>query len=248
MNAAEFKEAIEVFVRGFAFMRCLTHPYLVALADGLWVLRDAPRKSSADYRVEEWVSYNIPAAEVDRKARVQSRGRFAVSVFRQPTDCGATIREAYKNLGYRLIAAEPLFIHRMRRIPRIVPPVTITRVDNRELADQLAQTWRQRPLADEFLQPQSPLRQYVAQEGGDIVGAVRSIAIGTGGWVGDLYVMKLHRRRGIGRALLVQLLRDERARGVQRSVLLASREGALLYPTMGYQLAGELLLFTPPRP
>lgn len=53
------------------------------------------------------------------------------------------------------------------------------------------------------------------------------------------------RRRGIARALLGRMLQDDRAYGATLAVLLASHTGAKLYPLIGYQQIGELLLYTP---
>jgi predicted acetyltransferase len=62
-----------------------------------------------------------------------------------------------------------------------------------------------------------------------------------------MYVNASHRRRGIGRALLSRMLRDDRARGSKCSVLTASRTGALLYPHVGYERIGTLYMFAPRR-
>jgi len=247
MKPVDLEQAIEVFVRGFAFTRCFTHPFTVEQVEGLWRLHDAPRARSKACRVEEWVGHGVRPEEVDRIARQHCRGRFAVSFIRSPAEPPGPIRDAFKRLGYRLNSTEPLLVHCLRRIPQTESPVEIVRVRTRELADQFGRTWHQRPLTDAQLRSDAPLRQYVAQEGGDIVGAVRSVASGAGSWVANLYVMTLHRRRGIGRALLCRLLREERRRGVAVSVLLASRLGAPLYTAVGYENIGELLLFTPRR-
>jgi hypothetical protein len=43
------------------------------------------------------------------------------------------------------------------------------------------------------------------------------------------------------------MLRDDRARGARRSVLLASHTGALLYPRVGYEQIGLMLVYAPRR-
>ena len=48
---------------------------------------------------------------------------------------------------------------------------------------------------------------------------------------------------GIGRALLLKMLRDDRKLGAKCSVLTASHAGALLYPHAGYERIGTLLMF-----
>ena len=62
-----------------------------------------------------------------------------------------------------------------------------------------------------------------------------------------MYVVQKHRRRGIGSAMLAKMLRDDRAHDAKCSVLLSSHTGALLYPRVGYQQIGTLLLFAPQR-
>jgi hypothetical protein len=46
----------------------------------------------------------------------------------------------------------------------------------------------------------------------------------------------------------VKMLHDDLAHGAICSVLTASHAGALLYPRVGYELTGELLLYMPSKP
>ncbi len=101
------------------------------------------------------------------------------------------------------------------------------------------------PHLAEPLENDAPFRQYVALDGQEIVGRVRSVDAVEATWCADMYVNAPYRRRGIGRALLCRMLRDDRARGAKCSVLTASHVGALLYPRMGYERIGTLLLFAP---
>lgn len=250
MNNAMVTRAIEVFVRGFCFIRSVTHPFIAERIEGLWVMRDAPRNRPRDYRVEEWVAFNSEPGAVDKIVREHARGRFSVCVIRAMEQSPDFLRSEYKRLGYRLLATEPLFVHPLKRISRVVSPVKIEQVVTREIADRFGQQWRHRPMSDAMLRAESGLRQYVAWDDGltgpvgdAIIGAVRSVAVGSAHWVGDLYVVRAHRRRGIGRALLNQLLRDHRASGSTLSVLLSSHTGAMLYPRIGYEQIGELMAF-----
>ena len=93
----------------------------------------------------------------------------------------------------------------------------------------------------------APFRQYVALDGEEIVGRVRSVDAVRATWCADMYVNASHRRRGIGQALLRRMLRDDRGRGSKCSVLTASHTGALLYPHVGYERIGTLLMFAPRR-
>jgi predicted N-acetyltransferase YhbS len=116
-----------------------------------------------------------------------------------------------------------------------------------ELAARLGKVTRSRPIPDALLADDAPFRQYVALDEQHIVGRVRSVDAAGATWCADMHVNNSHRRRGIGQALLCRMLRDDRARGSKRSVLTASHTGALLYPRVGYQRIGTLLMFAPRR-
>jgi predicted N-acetyltransferase YhbS len=243
--------AVEVFVRGFAFTRSFTHPYLVERHGAVWRLADGPRRR-ADDRREEFVALDVEPAEVDRVARATARGHFAVCAIRRADQADAPIRSGYKALGYRLQTTEPFMAHGLRRVPRLPEPLPLCRVATKELADRLARAARSRQVLPEHLSPDSALRQYVALDGEKPVGWVRSIRVELGGrgakrramWVSSMWVEPSYRRRGIGRSLLARMLRDDRAGGAEASVLLASHSGAMLYPHVGYEGIGELLMFT----
>ena len=238
--------AIEVFARGFCFTRSITHPYLAGRVGPVWVVRDAPRKNG-DYRNEQWIAHGVAPNEVDRIARQHTRGRFAVCAIHRIDEPDASLRTGFKSLGYRLWATEPFMVHRLKTIPRFDSPATIERVTTKEVAARLATATRSRPLASQYFSRDSHLRQYVALISGKLVGWVRSIVIEDATWCANMYVMPCFRRRGIGRALLCRMLRDDRDGGTKMAVLLASHTGAKLYPVVGYEQIGTLLLFTPSK-
>ena len=244
----EIAFAIEVFVRGHSAGKSRTYPYQAACVGPLWVMRDAPRKNPRDYRKEEWIAHGTDAREVDAIARRHARGRFFVCVMIAEGEPEEPTRTAYKALGYRLLATEGLFVQRLRRIPRSQKPASIEWVRTPELAARLGKITRTRPIASDLLGEQAPFRQYVAFDGEDIVGRVRSIDAAGATWCADMYVSPSHRRRGIGQALLCRMLRDDRARGSKCSVLTASHTGALLYPRVGYERIGTLFMYVPRRP
>jgi GNAT superfamily N-acetyltransferase len=239
--------AIEVFVRGHSAKRSRTFPYEADRVGPLWVMRDAPRKNPRHYRKEEWVAHAVDAGKVDAIARRHARGRFFVCALLGNGEPEEATRSAYKKLGYRLIASEGFFVQRLIRIPKAPSPAAIERVRTPELAARLGKATRTRPIPGELLGRNAPFRQYVALDGQDIVGWVRSIDAAGATWCADMYVEPAHRRRGIGRALLSRMLRDDRARGSKCSVLTASHAGALLYPRVGYERIGTLFLFAPRR-
>jgi predicted N-acetyltransferase YhbS len=244
--------AVELFVRGFAFTRSFTHPYVAERLGAVWMLRDATRKNTSDYRRDEFVARGVGPAEVVRVARANTRARYAICAILGDREDDAPVRAAYTALGYRLGTTEPFFAHRLARVPRLPAPLPVRRVSTREVADRLAKAARSRQVLPEHFAPDSPLRQYVALEGTKPVGWVRSITVPlpggrSGTWVSNMYVEPPHRRRGIGRSLLARMLRDDRAAGATMSVLLASHTGALLYPRVGYERIGVLLMYTPVR-
>lgn len=239
--------AVTVFVHGFAFTRSLTHPYLPEPVGPLWALRDAPRPRG-EYRNEEWIAHGVEPAEIDRIARAHTRGRFAICVICAVNESQEPTRAAFKALGYRLLRTEPFMIHRLAQIPHFDAPAVIERVTTVEMAAQLAKAARMRPMLPAHLASDSPLRQYVARVDGQVAGWVASIVVGDATWCSNMYVRPKVRRRGIARAMLCRMLQDDLAAGAQQAVLLASHTGAKLYPVVGYEQIGTLLLFTPKRP
>jgi len=240
--------AIEVFVRAHSAGRSRTFPYEVSRVGPLWLMRDAPRRNPSQYRKEEWVAYDVAPKKVDAVARRHARGRFFVCAMIAEGEPDTPTRAAYKALDYRLITTEGFFIQPLKRIPGVPASVTIERVRTPALAVQLGKITRTRPIADDLLGADAPFRQYVAHDGKNIVGRVRSVDAAGATWCSDMYVDRSHRRRGIGQALLSKMLRDDRARGSKCSVLTASHAGALLYPHLGYERIGTLLMFAPRRP
>lgn len=245
-HAIEF--AIEVFVRGHSAGRSRTFPYEVSRVGPLWVMRDALRKNPRDYRKEEWIAHDVDPAEVDAMARQHTRGRFFVCAMIAEGEPDGPTRTAYRALNYRLLATEGFFIQPLQRIPSAPPSaIVIERVRTPDLAAQLGKVTRTRPISNNLLDDDAPFRQYVARDGEDIVGRVRSVDAVGATWCADMYVRPSHRRRGIGQALLSKMLRDDRARGSKCSVLTASHTGALLYPRVGYERIGTLFMFAPRR-
>jgi GNAT superfamily N-acetyltransferase len=243
----EIEFAIEVFVHGHSTGKSRTFPYEVSRVGRLWLMRDAPRKNPRDYRKEEWIAHGVEPGEADAIARRTTRGRFFVCAMIAQGEPDAPTRIAYKALGYRLLATEGVFVQPMKRIPRPPSPVSIERVRTPDLAARLGKITRTRPISSDLLADGAPSRQYVALDGADIVGRVRSVDAAGATWCADMYVQPSHRRRGIGRALLSKMLRDDKARGSKCSVLTASHTGALLYPRVGYERIGTLLMFVPKR-
>lgn len=241
----DIEAAIEVFVHGFSTDKSGTFPYEASRVGPLWLMRDAERKNPRDYRGEEWVVHDVAAEEADAIARQHARSSFAVSVVIASDEPDQPVRTAYKALGYRLLRTEGFFVQPLRQIPDPPAAISIERVRTVERAAQLAKIVRRRPIAADLLGDSAPFRQYVALDGDAIVGRVRSIDAVGATWCAAMYVEPSHRRRGIDQALMSKMLHDDRARGSRCSMLLATHAGALLYPRMGYERIGTLLIFAP---
>jgi len=241
----EIEAAIEVFVHGYSTGKSRTFPYEASRVGPLWLMRDAPRKNARDYRGEEWIVHDVAAEPADTIVRQHARPGFAVSVVIANDEPDQPVRAAYKALGYRLLRTEGFFVQSLRQIPNPPAVVSIERVQTAERAAQLGKIIRRRPIADDLLGDGAPFRQYVAVDGDAIVGRVRSVDAVGATWCEAMFVEPSHRRRGIGQALMAKMLQDDRARGSRCSVLMATHAGALLYPRMGYERIGILLIFGP---
>jgi len=207
------------------------------------VARDAPR-DSGNYRNEEWVAFGIEPGVVDKIVQREARGRFAICEIHPVGEADVMMRQEYKSLGYRLQTTEPLMIHSLQKIPRFAPPagVEIQRVRRQELADRLAKVARARQIFPHHFEDEE-VRQYIAMDGERIVGWVRSVDARKSRWCSNMHVLSEYRRRGIARAMLSQMLRDDRDNGCKANVLTASHVGAKLYPAVGYQHLATLYVY-----
>ena len=238
--------AIEVFARGFCFTRSFTHPYLAERVGQIWAVRDAPRERG-EYRREEWIAHGVALEEIDATARKHTRGRFAVCAIHGVDESDQPLRSGFRALGYRLGGTEPVMVHKLKRIPRFDSPVEIVRVTAEDLAERVNKAARFRQILPEHLLTDSPLRQYAAIADDKPVGWVRSIDVERATWCADMYVVPEFRRRGIARAMMARMLRDDRAHGSELAVLTASHAGAKLYPIVGYRQIATLMLYTPKK-
>jgi len=242
-DTSKIERAVEGFIRGLCSCRSFTHAFLAERVGPLWVARDGPRKSG-NYRNEEWAAFGVMPAEVDRIVRRESRGRFAICEMHPVGESDEKMREGYKSLGYRLQTTEPLMVHSLKRIPRFEAPkgVGIERVMSQELADRLAKPARARQILPQHFANEA-VRQYVALSGEKIVGWVRSVEAGDSRWCSNMHVLPAYRRRGIARAMMARMLRDDRDAGAEANVLTASHVGAKLYPIVGYEHLATLYVY-----
>lgn len=256
-------EAVAVFVGGFTFTRSFAHPFEpTEAAPGLWVLGDAPR-TRGPVRGDEVVAVEpdrrgLDAAAVDALARRHARPHFTLCVVLGAATADGPVRAAYKALGYRLVATEPLMARDLadRATVPAAPAdgiagdrrLAVERVTTEAEAAQLAKAARRRQILPEHLRAEPPpIRAYVARDGRAPFGWVSSVAVGPHTWCSNLFVAAPYRRRGVATALMRRLLADDAAAGFGANVLLASHAGAQLYPTLGYATLGRALIFTRPR-
>jgi hypothetical protein len=241
------EEAIEVFGRGFTFTRSFTHPYLFERIGPLWVMRDAPRKRP-DYRNEEWLVYGISAGEADAIIQENRRERYSVCAFRTDSEAPEPIKSEFKSLGYRHVGTETFFVHGLAVIPEAECDYLVKRVTDLSTAELLKKASGSRQVrAEDLALDQPTIRQYVALQDGQPIGWVRSIVCGEAGWCSNMFVQAPYRRQGIGKALMSRMLLDDRSQGLTEAVLLASSAGSMLYPTVGYEVIGSLMVFARPR-
>jgi GNAT superfamily N-acetyltransferase len=243
-SSGDLETSIQVFVEGFSSGRARHYPCESFRVENIWCLRDALRKRAADYRKEEWVSFRTTPEKLHRTAKEMTRGRYFLCPVYDDLELLERDRAAFKQLGYRLLSGEQLFVHKLMRIPTAKSPARIELLRTDEQAKDYARFSRTKALEPDELDT-GKFRQFLARVGDSIVGNVRSVTTGDGSWCSNLFVTQKWRRKGIGRALMTHLLRDDRKRGFRRSVLLASHTGAMLYPLVGYTCIGKLMIYAP---
>ncbi|HTQ11718.1 MAG TPA: GNAT family N-acetyltransferase [Fimbriimonadaceae bacterium] len=236
--------ATDVFCEGIAFVRNIFHPYEFVRIGDLRVMRDAEPKR--DPRGQEIVVCGLEPAEALRQIERYDPPRYAVCVAVGQGEDDRPVRSAYKEAGYRLATTEDYFVRDLS-VPLPDSTVEVRLVMNEVELDRLNKATRVRQILPEHL-ANKQVRAYWVEAGGSPIGWVRSIQVRPGAtWVAGLYVQAEHRRRGYGRSLMARMLRDDREAGMEQSVLLASHTGAKLYPLLGYERIGGLLVFTKRR-
>lgn len=240
----ELERAIEVFTQGFAFTRSFTHPYVVSMQHGLTVMQDGPGKKR-DPRRPEYVVFGKTPRQAEQALRKCGLTRGGVCVACDNSIDIDSAKAAYKAMGLRLLFTEPFFVADPERAPQYKPPVRVCRVVDSADADKVNRAARRRQILPSHLGRDDELRLYAAFNGGSCVGWVKSVPVGQDSWVSNLYVDVSARGQGIGRSLMSTMLADDAKFGVKNSVLLASGAGSRLYPHVGYQRIGTLLVFVP---
>ena len=232
-------EAIEVFVHGFCHGKSQTYPYVPTQIRNLWVMRDDPPRKKE--RKIEVIAYGSSPKEIVESIKYGGMGWHFLCHIHEPNADYQAIRKQYKELGYRATSTEWLFVHDLKEIPECesTPPA-------RQVPDQ--ETWKTIPQrASQANKLQTGTRMFGVWDNDLDYGWVTSVLVKDLAWVAGLYVHSSDRGKGYGRALMSKLLRTDRENGVRASVLLASSDGARLYPHMGYQQIGILQMFCPTK-
>lgn len=231
------ERAIEVFVGGFTQVKSTPHPYVAERRNGLWVMRDGPGRKQPR-KIEVVTTGMAPREAVERIAEAKLGWHFVCAI-EPPQADHESVRSGYKGLGYRVLSSEWMFVHDLKSIDTLTcqPPVRL--IGSQEELSEIRQC---APQKRKF---RPGIRMYGSWDDVRDYGWVHSVPVGQDTWVSDLYVYKEYRGRGYGRALMSAMLLEDRAHGVDHSVLLASSDGARLYPHLGYEMIGILHLLCP---
>jgi GNAT superfamily N-acetyltransferase len=246
MPDLSISQALDVFLHGFSATRSFIRPYEVSqIGDAVWLLADAP-STIGPTRNSEVIAYGANPEEVQETIRSQGIGRYMLCVLLEDANEAAGCSMAYKQLGYRLNTHEPLFVLNTARRIRF-DAVPIRRITQTAEANAVAKAARSRQILPQHLtEEDAACRLYAAFDGDRPIGWCSSIRTHPDrAWVSNLFVHPDYRRKGIGRTLMSAMLDDDARYGVTWSVLLASLTGAKLYPCLGYEERGQLLLFSP---
>lgn len=104
-----------------------------------------------------------------------------------------------------------------------------------------SEPWSERALADELALPYAVYLAAQDDTSGEVVGYAGMRVIGDEGQIANLAVTALHRRRGIGHALMAALEEEARARGanvLQLEVRASGEDAIRLYARRGFLRVG----------
>ena len=230
-------DASEVFVHAFSQVKSRTYSYVPMQVGNLWIMRvDSPRKRE---RKIEIIAHGASPTDIVKAVQETGVGRHFLCIMQGVNEDFQSIRKGYKNLSYRAVSTDWFFVHDLRDIPIFECNPPVRPVPDAETFEQLNQ------VASKPFHFSTNTLYFAIWDETQYYGHVRSIPYKESAWVSDLYVECVNRGKGFGRALMRSLLQSDKEKGVKQSVLLASNDGALLYPHMGYQQIGILQMFCP---
>ncbi len=242
--------AIETFAGGWCYTRSFTHPYVATrLTPQVLQLHDGPRSNpNADVRRDEFVCFGCSPTEALEISASVAKGNFAIC-FVLPAGVDDTeVRKEFKALGCRLGATEAFMDNTLTPIEATEPIIPIVRIADQAHADAIGKAWRRKQILSRDIGNENAVhRVYTIHDGEKFIGSCGSIRVGDASWISSLYVDAAYRRKGLGTALMTRVMSDDREQGINKSVLLASHTGALLYPKLGFAQIGTLYIYNPPR-
>ena len=176
-------------MRGHAAGKSRTFPYEASRVGSLWVMRDAPRKNPRDYRKEEWIAHarrrhgrwtrlrdstRVGGSSSARSLASESRtSRPGPPTSRSAIGCSRPKRSSCSRCsGFR----SRLRLCRSKGSARLSSP---------RGSERRRERGRSRT---SLLGKDAPFRQYVALDGDDIVGRVRSVDAAGAIWCADMHV------------------------------------------------------------
>ena len=230
------ERALEVFVHGYCAGRSRTWPYLGSQHGHVWVLQDAEGRK--EKRKTEVVTKSAPNQAVAQIQQLNLGWHFIADIAEDENDIESRKR-AYSELGYRKISTEWMYAHGMRNLPAFASTPAPQFIESQDALANVPSysgdknRWR------------SEADQFVVWDGAIRIGEVSSVAVGEDAWISNLYVQDEYRSRGFGKALMSAVLHHDAARGIRNSVLLATKAGSRIYPSLGYQLIGLMQIFCP---
>ena len=233
-------QAVEIFVQAFSQEKSRTYPYVpTQLEPWLWVMQDTPDRKKA--RKREVISFlGDPQATVSRVAQEGIGWHFVCEIHSTDVDF-ETVRAEYKRLGYRAVSTEWLFVHRLDVLPDRNTAIDVVKIESEEVLASIPQT------ASQKRKLMAGTTKFAIHDGQQDLGWVTHIPMLGSSWVSSLWVRPEFRGNRMGRALMTELLHHAKARGEAASVLLATSDGAKLYPKLGYEQIAVLQMFCPAR-
>ena len=160
-----------------------------------------------------------------------------------------TLAPAAARLGLTAAGAAPLMVLRAGTAVRPGRPVKITRALGPELvgiAGDLAAAAFDVPrdavarCIDVVLTETAGVETYIAWSDDGPMSAVSVTPTGNTAGISVMATPPEHQRKGMGRALLTQVIADYRSRGVERFHLTATEAGRPLYASLGFETIADL--------
>ena len=109
------------------------------------------------------------------------------------------------------------------------------------LRSAVAEGWITDEWELDFLLKSYPEGCFVVLDAGQPTGFITAIKYAQSAWIGNLLVLPAFRRRGLGMALMEQVLRRLETSGTETVWLTASADGAGLYRTLGFSRIDRVL-------